>query len=351
VEANLSGWGRVQLSNWIVHFKLEIFDSKDGLPDIARLGLTMENELFLINRTSFGAAVITGLPAIGKLTSTCQWSVDIVEIGKSPIVLNIFLRKTVFRTLKSEQNPSTSVSSLASDLRATRRAGIRTAIFVTALVSGVVPAFFMMFSPQDSAIAFTQHLQQMWSITLLTYPLTLVVAALTILRKRGMLGFGNLLLTISIVIFCGSVGNAVGVLGGHETVQQQEAFAPNPANAFNAQPVAYTNNGYVNSGIGYPQNGTWQQQPQFIPSQFGTQPQPIQQYAQYQTAVAPPAEPNSDKRGLLLGLPKACLAFFSSYYKTYGFRTFLASVLVGMFAGNTANRFLDHVPRNLTTTH
>ena len=184
----------------------------------------------------------------------------------------------------------------------------------------------------------------MWSITLLTYPLTLVVAALTILRKRGMLGFGNLLLTISIVIFCGSVGNAVGVLGGHETVQQQVAFAPNPTNAFNARPVAYANNGYSQNI-----NGQWQQQ-QFIPSQFGTQSQPIQQFAQYQTTVTPAAEPESDKRGLLLGLPKACLAFFSSYYKTYGFRTFLASVLVGMFAGSTANRFLDHVPRNGTTT-
>ena len=233
------------------------------------------------------------------------------------------------------------MSRIANDLKATRRAGIRTAILVTALVSGIVPAFFMLFSTNDSAIPFTQHLQQMWSVALLTYPLTVVVAALTILRKRGMLGFGNLLLTLSIVIFCGSVGNALGVLGGHVKVQQEQASTPNPANAFNARPVAYTNNGYA-------QNGTWQQQ-QFIPSQFGTQSQPIQQYAQYQTTVAPAPEPESDKRGLLLGLPKACLAFFSSYYKTYGFRMFLASVLVGMFAGSTANRFLDHVPRNRST--
>ena len=242
---------------------------------------------------------------------------------------------------KSKQNQSTPVSAIANDLRATRRAGIRTAIFVTALVSGIVPAFFMLFSSDDSAIPFTQHLQQMWSVALLTYPLTVVVAALTILRKRGMLGFGNLLLTLSIVIFCGSVGNALGVLGGHETVQQEQVLAPNATNAFHARPVAYTNNGYA-------QNGTWQQQ-QFIPAQFGTQSQPVQQHAQYQTTVAPAPEREPDKRGLLLGLPKACLAFFSSYYKTYGFRMFLASVLVGMFAGSTADRFLDHVPCNRGT--
>ncbi len=252
----------------------------------------------------------------------------------------------MFRSRKSKQNQPPRASTIASDLRATRRAGIRTAILVTALVSGVVPAFFMLFSPTDNAIPFTQHLGQMWSVALLTYPLTLVVAALTILRKRGLLGFGNLLLTISIVIFCGSVGNAIGVFGGHETIQRQESFVPNQTNAFNARPVAYSNNGYHQNGNGYYQNGNGQWQQQILPSQFGTPSQPIQQYAQYQTTVAPTTELNSNKRGLLLGLPKACLAFFSSYYKTYGFRTFLASVLVGMFAGSTANRFLDHVPQN-----
>ena len=106
---------------------------------------------------------------------------------------------------KSKQNQSTPVSRIANDLKATRRAGIRTAILVTALVSGIVPAFFMLFSTNDSAIPFTQHLQQMWSVALLTYPLTVVVAALTILRKRGMLGFGNLLpkreMNASVLIF------------------------------------------------------------------------------------------------------------------------------------------------------
>ena len=210
----------------------------------------------------------------------------------------------------------------------------------------------MLFSSDDSAIPFTQHLQQMWSVALLTYPLTLVVAALTIMRKRGLLGFGNLLLTISIVIFCGSVGNAIGVFGGHETAINQEAAAPlipsHSASFSNAQPVAYAQAGYSQSG-----NGAWQQQ-QPIPSQFGTPSRLNPQYSQYQNqfapaAVAPTTTPESEKRRPLLGLPKATLGFFSSYYKTYGFRTFLASVLVGMFAGSTADRFLDHVPRNRKT--
>jgi len=196
----------------------------------------------------------------------------------------------------------------------------------------------------------------MWSVALLTYPLTLVVAALTIMRKRGLLGFGNLLMSISIVIFCGSVGNAIGVFGGHETTNYQTDYQqgaapfiqPHSASFSNAQPAAYAQAGYSHAG-----NGGWQQQP--IPSQFGTPSQMHpqyghSQYGQYQTqfaaTAAPVAEPESEKRGLLLGLPKACLGFFSSYYKIYGFRTFLASVLVGMFAGSTANRFLGHVPQN-----
>ena len=49
--------------------------------------------------------------------------------------------------------------SLGPDLKATRRAGIRTAILVTVLVSGVVPAFLMLFRWGDSAIPFTEHLR------------------------------------------------------------------------------------------------------------------------------------------------------------------------------------------------
>ena len=36
----------------------------------------------------------------------------------------------------------------------------------------------------------------------------------------------------------------------------------------------------------------------------------------------------------------------SGFYQQYGFRTFLASLLVGVYAGTTAGRFLRHVPKN-----
>ena len=153
---------------------------------------------------------------------------------------------------------------------------------VTLLVTGFVPAICMIFNPASEGVPFVQHLQQMWSIALMTYPLTIVVAALTILRKRKILNFGNLFLTMSIVIFCVSVGNTIGVFGQHETA----AAINNSANSVAGDSPAF------------------------------------------------------------LGLPAACVGFFTSYFKLYGFRTFMASVLVGIFAGSTANRFLQHVPVN-----
>ena len=201
----------------------------------------------------------------------------------------------MFSRSSKNVRPLDSRSSLSRDIAATRKAGIRTAILVALLVSGVVPAFCMMFNPASEGLPFVQHLQQMWSIALTTYPLTIVVAALTILRKRGILNFGNLFLTISIVIFCVSVGNTIGVFGGHES-------ATNTVASFNGQ------NQLANFGQ--------------------------------------PVEPTDSNAPTLLGLPAACLGFFTSYLKLYGFRTFMASVLVGMFAGSTANRFLYHVPKN-----
>lgn len=184
-------------------------------------------------------------------------------------------------------------NSLSSDIAATRKAGIRTAILVALLVSGIVPALCMMLNPVGDGVPFVQHLQQMWSIALMTYPLTIVVAALTILRKRGILNFGNLFLTMSILIFCASVGNAIGVFGGHEASASQAPF--NEQNQF----ASYASDNAVGS-----------------------------------------------EGPTVLGLPAACLGFFTSYLQLYGLRTFIASILVGVFAGGTANRFLRHVPKN-----
>jgi len=155
-----------------------------------------------------------------------------------------------------------------------------------------------MFSPASEGLTFIQQMQQMWSIALMTYPLTIVVAALAILRQRGILNFGNLFLTMSIVIFCISVGNSIGVFGGHETAKVEASFADQN------QLAAISESGNSVSG----------------------------------------SSPT------LMGLPAACLGFFTSYFKLYGFRTFMASILVGVFAGSTASRFLRHVPKNSRET-
>lgn len=209
---------------------------------------------------------------------------------------------------------SKSSSAIAQDFRTTRKAGIRTAFLVTMLVSGIVPAVCMLFTSTDNAVPFSQYLQQMWSIALLTYPLTIVVAVLTILRKRGLLGFGNLFLTFSILIFCGTMGNAIGVFGKHETVAVESVTPPAQ------QPYRIESHTQMQS------------------TQVGFQNRsPVQSIGQANTETAESKKP---------GFVAACLGFFTSYYQMYGLRTFLASILVGMFAGNTASRFLEHVPRD-----
>ena len=218
-------------------------------------------------------------------------------------------------------------SQLSKDLAATRKAGIRTAILVTVLVSGVVPAFCMMFSSGGEGLPMMQYLEKMWSIALMTWPLTIVVAMLTICRKRGYLKFGNLFMATSILIFAASVGNAIGIFGGHET--SQAAAGNNSA--------AYQFAGDQSFG---------QQQPgQASPFQAAS-------FDGYANPSAYPAanEPSSKPTGSVSGFLKACLGFFTSYYEAYGMRTFLASVLVGIFAGSTANRFIDYVPKNRQET-
>ena len=48
----------------------------------------------------------------------------------------------------------------------------------------------------------------------------------------------------------------------------------------------------------------------------------------------------------LFGIPANGINYLAGFYQQYGFRTFLASLLVGVYAGTTAGRFLRHVPKN-----
>lgn len=240
----------------------------------------------------------------------------------------------MFSRKEPESRTHDGRSSLSSDIAATRKAGIRTAILVTVLVSGIVPAICMMFNPASEGLPFVQQMQQMWSIALMTYPLTLVVAALTILRKRGILSFGNLFMTTSIVIFCVSVGNTIGVFGGHETSSHEVAgtveSAANRSNYYPAGHIAY----------GYNQDQVWSGHTASLGDQNQNSFSGIEPLKPTSSHY-----PNTRPRSLW-GLPVACLGFFTSYLERYGWRTFMASVLVGMFAGSTANRFIGYVPSN-----
>ena len=75
-------------------------------------------------------------------------------------------------------------ATLSDDIRKTRKKGVRTAIFVTLLISGFAPAVSMLFSDQGE-IPFSIYVVQMWSIVLQTYPLTVAVATITLSRKQS----------------------------------------------------------------------------------------------------------------------------------------------------------------------
>ena len=166
--------------------------------------------------------------------------------------------------------------SLSDDLRKTRKKGVRTAIFVTLLVSGIAPAVSMFFTDQ-SDVPFAVYAQQMWSVVLQTYPLTVAVAIITLSRKQKWLRWGKWVFAASVIAACAAVGNSLGDLTGHGTVQ--------PA-------------GLIND----------------------------------------PSNP-------VFGVPAAGVNYLAGFYSAYGFRTFLASILVGVFAGSTASTFMRHVPK------
>ena len=69
--------------------------------------------------------------------------------------------------------------TLTDDIRVTRKSGIRTAILVTLLVSGIVPAFSMFWGGQEG-VPFTSHLSKLASVVLHTYPLTVAIAVITL---------------------------------------------------------------------------------------------------------------------------------------------------------------------------
>ena len=170
--------------------------------------------------------------------------------------------------------------TLAADLRVARRSGLKTAVLVTLLVSGIVPALCMYWRSDDHQLSFLHQMQTMLAVTLHTYPLTLAVAIIAISRRQKWfhLKIGNWCFAGSVIIFCASLGNLISLSTG---------------------------SGFI-----------------------------------------PPAEIMQDHRNSVWGIPAAVVNTIGGFYQAYGYRTFVASILIGSYAGATANRFISHIPKS-----
>ena len=170
--------------------------------------------------------------------------------------------------------------TLASDLRAARKAGLRTAILVTLLVSGVVPALCMFWQTGDSQLPLVDQLKTMFAVTLHTYPLTLAVAIITISRRQKWfrMRIGSLCFAGAAIVFCAALANLFS---------------------------QWTGTGFI-----------------------------------------APAQIMQEHRNSVWSMPAAAVNATGGFYQAYGFGTFIASVLIGTYAGATANRFLSHVPKS-----
>lgn len=170
--------------------------------------------------------------------------------------------------------------SLAADLRAARKSGLRTAILVTLLVSGIVPALSVLWQSGDSQLSFVGQLKTMFAVTLHTYPLTLAVAVITISRRQKWfhMRIGGWCFAGAAIIFCAAIANLIS---------------------------QWTGTGFI-----------------------------------------APAQIVPEYRGSLWRMPAAVINATGGFYQAYGCGTFVASVLIGSYAGATADRFLNHVPKS-----
>ncbi len=130
--------------------------------------------------------------------------------------------------------------TLADDIRVTRKSGIRTAMMVTLLASGIVPAFTMLTGGQEG-LPFSAHLSKLGSVVLHTYPLTVAIAVITLSRKQKWLRWGKWFFAASIVTLCASMGNAIGEFTGHGMVQPAAVFSAH-SNPLFGIPAACVNN-------------------------------------------------------------------------------------------------------------
>lgn len=120
----------------------------------------------------------------------------------------------MFGLFSKRQRPAQG--TLAADLRATRKSGIRTAILVTLLVSGVTPALCMFWQNGDSQLTFVAHLKTMLAVTLQSYPLTLAVAVIVVSRRQKWfhMRVGRWCFAGSVIVFSAAISNFASQLTG-----------------------------------------------------------------------------------------------------------------------------------------
>ena len=169
--------------------------------------------------------------------------------------------------------------TLRQDLRATRKSAIRTAFFVVLLVSGIVPAFTLLFGSSEGVeLSMTDRVSPIWDVFIHTYPLTLAIAVITYSRKQKWLRWGKWFFAASVIVLGATLSNTLSEFTGHATIEQANIFG--------------------------------------------------------------------DFKNPLFGIPAAGFNYFIGFYNHYGAGPFLASLLVGIFAGKTASRLGRYVPHD-----
>ena len=120
----------------------------------------------------------------------------------------------MFGIFSKRQKPAQG--TLAADLRAARKSGIRTAILVTLLVSGVTPALCMFWQTGDNQLPFVAHLKTMLAVTLQSYPLTLAVAIVVVSRQQKWfyMRIGRWCFAASVIVFSAAISNIASQLTG-----------------------------------------------------------------------------------------------------------------------------------------
>ena len=94
--------------------------------------------------------------------------------------------------------------SLAGELRAVRKAGLRTSLFVLLLTSGIAPAFAWWSQPVQDGLSVRQTVAPLYQVATRTYPLTLSIAVIAFGKRRGWFRKRYRLLTYPAIVTAGA---------------------------------------------------------------------------------------------------------------------------------------------------